>query len=79
MKIGDTVSYVNVFNEKCACKVLSVDSDRYDFVKLKRGYPYYWSKKTKSWRYVKEKNIDRVYVEVGGREHSDFIYIKEYI
>ena len=40
MKIGDTVSYVNVFNEKCAGKVLSVDSDRYDFVKLKRGYPY---------------------------------------
>ena len=79
MKIGDTVSYVNVFNEKCIGKVLSVDSDRYDFVKLKRGYPYYWSKKPKSWRYVKEKNIDRVYVEVGGREHSDFIYIKEYI
>ena len=79
MKIGDTVSYVNVFNEKCIGKVLSVDSDRYDFVKLKRGYPYYLSKKTKSWRYVKEKNIDRVYVEVGGREHSDFIYIKEYI
>ncbi len=79
MKIGDTVSYMNVFNEKCTGKVLSVDSDRYDEVKLKRGYPYYWSKKTKSYRPVKEKNIDRVYVEVGGREHSDFIYIKEYI
>ena len=79
MKIGDTVSYTNVFNEKCTGKVLSVDSDRYDFVKLKRGYPYYWSKKTKSWRYVKEKNIDKIYVEIEGREHSDFLYIKEYI
>jgi len=79
MKIGDSVSYTNVFNEKRTGKVISVDSDRYDFVKLKSGYPYYWSKKTKSYRPVKEKNIDKIYVEIEGRMHSDFLYIREYI
>jgi len=79
MKIGDMVSYVNVFDENRTGKVISVDSDRYDIVKLKRGYPHYWSKKTKSYRPVKEKNIDNIYLEIEGREYSDFLYIREYI
>ena len=85
MKLGDMVSYVNVFDEKRTGKILSVDSDKYDEVKLiwsrtmRRHYPYYWSKKTKSYRPVKEKNIDNIYIEVEGREHSDFLYIREYI
>ena len=37
------------------------------------------SKKKKSYELVKEKDIESIYLEVKGREYSDFIYLREVI
>ena len=40
--------------------------------------PHYWSKKTKTYRPVKDKDMDTVFLEVeSSRGKTDFISLKE--
>lgn len=79
--IGNVVSFYNEYKEKRTGRILSVESEKFDDVKWMgdggTSWPHYWSKKTKSYRPVKESDLDTIYFEVEGREYSDFIYIKD--
>ena len=59
--INDTVSYESADGTLRNGTILEVssDMDSYEDMKLKDGTPMYWSKKTKKYVPVKEKNIAR--------------------
>ena len=39
--------------------------------------PMYWSKKTKSYRPVKDKDMDSMFFEIKGEVYNNFITINE--
>ena len=55
-------------------EVLTIDSDKFEEIKWDE-VPKYWSKKTKSYRPVKEKDMETVYVEIEGRNYNDFVLL----
>ena len=60
-KIGETVEYVSgdcepLMSNKLG-KIVEIASDKYDDIRIGKDVIEYWSKKTKSWREVKEKDI----------------------
>ena len=83
--IGEEVSYLNEYDELKTGLAVNIGSDKFDDVKWlssenENGKAHgvcYWSKKKKSYELVKEKDIDSIYIEVKGREYSDFIYLRE--
>ena len=81
--IGETVSYLNEFEERVTGEVTGISSDRFDDVKWlvmgdgEMARPHYWSKKKKSYEPVKDKDMKSVYLEVRGKERYDFIYLNE--
>ena len=81
--IGETVSYLNEFEERVTGEVTGISSDRFDDVKWlvlgdgEMARPHYWSKKKKSYEPVKDKDMKSVYLEVKGKERYDFIYLNE--
>ena len=67
-KIGETVEYVSgdcepLMSNKLG-KIVEVASDKYDEIRIGKDALEYWSKKTKSWREVKEKDIPSIYYTV---------------
>ena len=85
--IGENVSFKNEYGELQSGLAVNIGSDKFDDVKWlssenENGKAFgvcYWSKKKKSYELVKEKDIDSIYVEVKGRQYSDFIYLKDVI
>ena len=66
--IGTTVSFKDEYGYVRSGEVLTIDSDKFDDIKWDE-VPKYWSKKTKSYRPVKEKDMETVYIEIEGREY----------
>lgn len=62
---------------------VSSDMDSYEDMKLKDGVPMYWSKKTGTFKPVKEKNIGSVFLTVitGGDtfKKNNYIFFNEII
>ena len=85
--IGENVSFKNEYGELQSGLAVNIGSDKFDDVKWlssenengKASGVCYWSKKKESYELVKEKDIDSIYVEVKGRQYSDFIYLKDVI
>lgn len=85
--IGKEVSYLNEYDELKTGLAVNIGSDKFDDVKWlssenehgKADGVCYWSKKKKSYELVREKDIESIYLEVKGKEYSDFIYLREVI
>ena len=82
--IGNTVKFKDYCNETYTVKVVNIFSDKFDDVKWmiigdgEISHPHYWSKKTNTYRPVKDKDMDTVFLEVeSSRGKTDFISLKE--
>jgi hypothetical protein len=76
--IGEMVKFRDYCDEIFTAKVVGVFSDKFDVVKFDNTTTYYGSKKTKSFRSVKEKDLESVYLEVeSSRGKTDYILLKE--
>jgi len=82
--IGNTVKFKDYCNETYTVKVVNIFSDKFDDVKWmiigdgEISRPHYWSKKTNTYRPVKDKDMDTVFLEVeSSRGKTDFISLKE--
>ena len=67
-KIGETVEYMSgdcdaLMSNKLGV-ITEIASDNFDEVKVDNGNIVYWSKKTKSYRLVKEKDMHTIYYTV---------------
>jgi len=76
--IGKKVSFKDEYGYVRSGEVLTIDSDKFDDIKWDE-VPKYWSKKTKSYRPVKEKDMETVYIEIEGRDHNEFILLGDII
>tara|TARA_Y100000593_G_C4231792_1_gene297364 strand:+ start:689 stop:973 length:285 start_codon:yes stop_codon:yes gene_type:complete len=67
-KIGETVEYMSGDCEALMAnklgKVTEISSDNFDVVKVTDNELVYWSKKTKSYRPVKEKDMHTIYYTI---------------
>ena len=84
MMIGNTVKFKDYCDETYTAKVVNIFSDKFDDVKWmiigdgEISHPHYWSKKTNTYRPVKDKDMDTVFLEVeSSRGKTDFILLKE--
>tara|TARA_Y100000593_G_C4178214_1_gene270651 strand:- start:221 stop:481 length:261 start_codon:yes stop_codon:yes gene_type:complete len=82
--IGNTVKFKDYCDELYTATVVDVFSDKFDDVKWmvigdgEISRPHYWSKKTSTYRPVKDKDMDTVFLEVeSSRGKTDFISLKE--
>ena len=82
--IGNTVKFKDYCNETYTATVVDIFSDKFDDVKWmiigdgEVSRPHYWSKKTNTYRPVKDKDMDTVFLEVeSSRVKTDFISLKE--
>ena len=77
-KIGETVEYMSGDCEALMAaklgKITEISSDNFDEVKIFDSVVKYWSKKTKRYRPVKEKDMHTIYYTIESR--SNFV---EYI
>ena len=82
--IGDIVKYMSgdtfVAEEKLGI-ITEISSDNFDIVKVEKSeangtFLVYWSKKTKSFRPVKEKDLDSIFYTVTGHHKPYFEYIE---
>ena len=64
LEIGAIVSFINEVGDKFTGELSEVSSDFYDDVKLEDGVVTYWSKKTKKYVPVKEKNKESIFFVV---------------
>jgi len=64
LEIGAIVSLKNDLGDKFTGELSEVSSDFYDDVKLEDGVVTYWSKKTKKYVPVKEKNKESIFFVV---------------
>tara|TARA_X000001036_G_C20568170_1_gene761501 strand:+ start:733 stop:981 length:249 start_codon:yes stop_codon:yes gene_type:complete len=64
LEIGAIVSVINEVGDKFTGELSEVFSDFYDDVKLENGVVTYWSKKTKKYVPVKEKNKESIFFEI---------------
>ena len=76
--IGEMVKFRDYCDEIFTAKVVGVFSDKFDAVKFENTAPYYWSKKTNSYRPVKDKDMESIFLEVeSSRGKTDYILLKE--
>ena len=82
--IGNTVKFKDYCNETYTAAVVDIFSDKFDDVKWmiigdgEVSRPHYWSKKTNTYRPVKDKDMDTVFLEVeSSRGKTDFISLKD--
>ena len=82
--IGDTVKYMSgdtfVAEEKLGI-ITELSSDNFDIVKVEKSeangtFLVYWSKKTKSFRPVKEKDLNSIFYTVAGQQKPYVEYIE---
>ena len=76
--VGDKVEYTeSITGESKIGEILSIDSDRYDKLKVEDGKLEYWSKKTKKFRPVKD--FSSIFFEVASNKNvfSEFILLEE--
>ncbi len=80
MKVGSEVEY-NTGDRRKSGEVLGVYSDNFDEVKVDNDNLVYWSKKTKSWRPVKEKDMGSIFFEIKGKgkDPIDYVLIEELV
>ena len=64
LEIGAIVSVIDEVGDKFTGELSEVFSDFYDDVKLEDGVVTYWSKKTKKYVPVKEKNKESIFFEI---------------
>jgi len=78
LKIGNEVKFENEVGDIFSGVITEVLSDSYDDVRLENGEVEYWSKKTKSYRPVKDKDMKSIFLEVeSSRGKTDFVLLKE--
>ena len=82
--IGNTVKFKDYCNETYTATVVDIFSDKFDDVKWmiigdgEISRPHYWSKKTNTYRPVKDKDMHTMFLEVeSSRGKTDFISLKE--
>jgi hypothetical protein len=82
--IGSNVKWMDEYGDINSGEVLDISSDKFDDVKYEGAYmmnyimgPMYWSKKTKSYRPVKDKDMDSIFFEIKGEVYNNFITINE--
>ena len=80
MKVGSEVEY-NTGDRRKSGEVLGVYSDNFDEVKVDKDNLVYWSKKTKSWRPVKEKDMGSIFFEIKGKgkDPIDYVLVEELV
>lgn len=80
MKVGSEVEY-NTGDRRKSGEVLGVYSDNFDEVKVDNDNLVYWSKKTKSWRPVKEKDMGSIFFEIKGKgkDPIDYVLVEELV
>ena len=80
MKVGSEVEY-NTGDRRKSGEVLGVYSDNFDEVKVDDDNLVYWSKKTKSWRPVKEKDMGSIFFEIKGKgkDPIDYVLVEELV
>ena len=80
MKVGSEVEY-NTGDRRKSGEVLGVYSDNFDEVKVDKDILVYWSKKTKSWRPVKEKDMGSIFFEIKGKgkDPIDYVLVEELV
>ena len=68
--VGDTVTYMSgdcdPFKIEKVGVITEISSDNFDEVKLDNNNLVYWSKKTKSYRVLKEKDSDSIFYTISG-------------
>ena len=74
--IGNNVKWMDEYGDINSGEVLDISSDKFDDVKYEGAYMY-WSKKTKSNRPVKDKDMDSMFFEIKGEVYNNFITINE--
>ena len=78
--IGKNVRFKDYCDELFTSKVVGIFSDKYEDVKFMGGDFYYWSKKAKDYRNVKEKDMSSIYLELEStRGKTEFITLEEVI
>ena len=78
--IGENVRFKDYCDELFTSKVVGIFSDKYEDVKFMGGDFYYWSKKAKDYRNVKEKDMSSIYLELEStRGKTEFITLEEVI
>jgi hypothetical protein len=78
--IGDIVKFKDYCDEVYTAKVVDILSDKFDEVKWIDESPMYYSKKTKSYRRVREKDMNSLYLELeSARGKTDFIFLNDII
>ena len=80
MKVGSEVEY-NTGDRRKSGEVLGVYSDNFDEVKVDNDNLVYWSKKTNSWRPVKEKDMGSIFFEIKGKgkDPIDYVLVEELV
>ena len=74
--IGNNVKWMDEYGDINSGEVLDISSDKFDDVKYEGEYMY-WSKKTKSYHPVKDKDMDSMFFEIKGEVYNNFITINE--
>ena len=74
--IGNNVKWMDEYGDINSGEVLDISSDKFDDVKYEGAYMY-WSKKTKSYRPVKDKDMDSMFFEIKRKVYNNFITINE--
>ena len=79
MKVGSEIEY-NTGDRRKTGELLGIYSDNFDEVKYKEKLVY-WSKKTKSWRPVKEKDMGSIILEIKGKGKTpiEYVLVKELV
>lgn len=78
--IGENVEFKDYCGVTFTSKVVGIFSDKYEDVKFMDDGFYYWSKKAKDYRNVKEKDMNSIYLELEStRGKTEFITLEEVI
>ena len=78
--IGENVKFKDYSDVIFTSKVVGIFSDKYEDIKFMDGGFYYWSKKAKDYRNVKEKDMNSIYLELEStRGKTEFITLEEVI
>jgi len=78
--IGENVKFKDYCDVIFTSKVVGIFSDKYEDIKFMDDGFYYWSKKAKDYRNVKEKDMNSIYLELEStRGKTEFITLEEVI